>query len=61
LRREVDSVIKTLSDAVRLLFASALVEVCEAVDENLAQRARKRLAKQQRAQTHSGSRPEAGG
>jgi hypothetical protein len=45
-QREVESVIKTVSDAVRLLFASSLVWVCEAIDENLARWARRRVAKQ---------------
>jgi hypothetical protein len=43
--REVQSVIKTVSDTVRLLFASSLVWVCEAIDENLARWARRRVAK----------------
>ena len=46
MQREVESVIKTVSDAVRLLFASSLVGVCEAIDENFAHWVRRRVAKQ---------------
>ena len=57
MHREVQSVIKTLSDAVRLLFASSLVWVCEAIDENLARWVRIRVAKQRRQKNHRGSGP----
>ena len=55
--------IKTLSSAVRALFASALVEVCEAIDENFARWAKRRVDKQrakQRMRTNRRSRREAG-
>ena len=50
-QREVESMIKTVSDTVRLLFASSLVWVCEAIDENLARWARRRVAKQRTRRT----------
>jgi hypothetical protein len=59
-QREVESVIKTVSDAVRLLFASSLVWVCKAIDENLACWARRRVAKQWTQKNQGGSGPEEG-
>jgi hypothetical protein len=50
--------IETISRVVRVLVASAIVEVCETVDENLARWARRRVAKQ-RTRAEGGSRPEA--
>jgi hypothetical protein len=55
--------IETLRNAVWVLFATALVEVCEVVDENLARWAKRGVAKQrgkQRTRTRRGSHPEAG-
>jgi hypothetical protein len=59
-QREVESVIKTVSDALRLLFASSLVWVCEAIDENLARWARRTVAKQRTQKNHGGSGLEEG-
>jgi hypothetical protein len=59
-QREVESVIKTVSDTVRLLLASSLVWVCEAIDENLARWARRRVAKQRTQKNHRGLGPEEG-
>ena len=58
MQREVESVIKTVSDAVRMLFASSLVWVCEAIDENLACWVRRRVAQQRTQKNHRGSGPE---
>ena len=58
MQREGESVIKTVSDAVRMLIASSLVWVCEAIDENLDRWVRRRVAQQRTQKNHRGSGPE---
>jgi hypothetical protein len=59
-QREVESVIKTVSDTVRLLFASSLVWVCEAIDENLARWVRRRVGEAADAEEPQRIRPREG-